>query len=1034
MAVTRIRNNQIFDKTITAAKIADGTLVGTLFSPDLLLNSNITITGNLSVIGNSSTISSTNTYVNDPLVVFNNGYTGAPTYDVGILVNRNLNPLNTAWIWNEGAQAFEGIFTSETGGTVGVINNSGFTTVKVGNLQAVTSATIGNVLVSGDTVTTSDTNGNLHLGANGTGVVVVNTNTIPSAANTLNLGSATDQFNTVYAQTFNTNGAVITTSSGNVTITPPSGGSTVVANLVISGSGSVFSGNVVGNATITGGTINNTTIGATTPSSGVFTSIVDLGALTANGVNAAISLAPTGTGTVTINPATTGSINNMSANVTTLTTNGTTTLAATSVTSLTTSNAFITGGSITNTPIVNSNISGGTGSFTDFTATGNIALSGAYITVAGVEAINNTTQSTIPTNGALIVAGGVGVAKNLNIGGNLTVAQSTTLGSVTYDATGDIHSTGNITITSASSVKIGTLAYPQIDGPANYVVMTNGAGTLSLQPIIQVGTGNAMPLGSPTVGTLTDNNPAITTWTTATYVTDAVDRLNEVLGKLVPPQPPTFPGTYTLAIQSLSSGSRMTNFVQTTNFTGNASIAGGATVSAYRRSNTYTTNATGYVGPGDNGTVSATLNGVTAGSRTIVSGTVNNGTYGNLVISNNVDYGTVTSTALNFWYAFQASASGTVPAGWNEVSITDTLGSASSTAIWYYDASAPGTPVVGVTSFAPSTPVTAYSSSVPHYTNSTVWTAAGTATRLSGDLYPATDTFLTGTAGGSFSAPASVTYTSAGITTPLVQNLYVSSGNASWSTTAATVNATGVSSAGAALSVNNSYATGTGTASPGGSVLTINTSDTSKVNENNIVVGTFGSGGSLSALRVGGLATGSTPPTGTAAAWTSSSALVTSDAAVVAGVLSNNTTNYSTGYFPAGPNLSGQAATQYATFRIQRDAVSKFDIAVIGKLSGCQVAIPGSSIDTTAAPTNGWIDATAAYSGAGVPGTGTGGNGSTGCALGGTMTTGVTLTQSITVTFGTESSHNSTSNYIYVRFILGTGDSITALSFANPTH
>jgi hypothetical protein len=154
----------------------------------------------------------------------------------------------------------------------------------------------------------------------------------------------------------------------------------------------------------------------------------------------------------------------------------------------------------------------------------------------------------------------------------------------------------------------------------------------------------------------------------------------------------------------------------------------------------------------------------------------------------------------------------------------------------------------------------------------------------------------------------------------------------------------------------------------------------------------------------------------------------------VAGVLSRNQTNYSTGYFPAGPDLSGQAATQYITFRITRDAVSKFDIAVTGKFSGCQVAIPGSSLDTTAAPTNGWIDATVSYGGAGVPGTGSGGNGSVGCALGGTLTVGSNVTQSKTVTFGTESSNNSTGNYIYVRFTLAATDSITALSFANPTH
>ena len=102
MAVTRIKNNQITDATIFAnEKIAAQTIVGTLFNPNVTIASNITINGNLSVSGTTQTINSVNTLINDPLVIFNNGYVGTPTYDVGVLVNRNLNPINAAWIWRE---------------------------------------------------------------------------------------------------------------------------------------------------------------------------------------------------------------------------------------------------------------------------------------------------------------------------------------------------------------------------------------------------------------------------------------------------------------------------------------------------------------------------------------------------------------------------------------------------------------------------------------------------------------------------------------------------------------------------------------------------------------------------------------------------------------------------------------------------------------------------------------------------------------------------------------------------------------------
>jgi hypothetical protein len=142
MAVTRIKNNQITDSTITAAKIASGTLTGGLFASDLTLNSNVTINGNLTLTGNTDSISATNTYVNDPLVVFNNGFVGAPSYDIGILVNRNLTStapygsVNAAWIWREADDAFEGLMTTETGATTGSINNSGFANLKVGNITA----------------------------------------------------------------------------------------------------------------------------------------------------------------------------------------------------------------------------------------------------------------------------------------------------------------------------------------------------------------------------------------------------------------------------------------------------------------------------------------------------------------------------------------------------------------------------------------------------------------------------------------------------------------------------------------------------------------------------------------------------------------------------------------------------------------------------------------------------------------------------------------------------------------------------------
>ncbi len=140
MAVTRIKNNQITDSTITYQKIASGTLVGGLFNANLTLNSNVNIVGNLQVSGNTTTINSIDTLVSDSLITLNNGYVGTPSYDVGILFNRALGSLsnyggvNAALVWSESDGAFIAVLTTETGTTAGTINRAFQANMIVGNL------------------------------------------------------------------------------------------------------------------------------------------------------------------------------------------------------------------------------------------------------------------------------------------------------------------------------------------------------------------------------------------------------------------------------------------------------------------------------------------------------------------------------------------------------------------------------------------------------------------------------------------------------------------------------------------------------------------------------------------------------------------------------------------------------------------------------------------------------------------------------------------------------------------------------------
>ena len=63
--------------------------------------------------------------------------------------------------------------------------------------------------------------------------------------------------------------------------------------------------------------------------------------------------------------------------------------------------------------------------------TGDFALTASANTLSGIQTISNITQSTSNSNGALIVSGGVGIAKNTFIGGNLTIDGNFTVGGTT---------------------------------------------------------------------------------------------------------------------------------------------------------------------------------------------------------------------------------------------------------------------------------------------------------------------------------------------------------------------------------------------------------------------------------------------------------------------------------------------------------------------------------------------------------------------------------------------------------------------------
>lgn len=584
--------------------------------------------------------------------------------------------------------------------------------------------------------------------------------------------------------------------------------------------------------------------------------------------------------------------------------------------------------------------------------------------------------------------------------------------------------TGNILTASGSNANIKL----EPDG-SGLVVIANTAGGAT-----------AVAMGDPTLGNLISN---AVTLSNNSSVSNAIAQLNVVLGKLVPPPPPAFPASQSISINSLSTY-RMANYTQTDNTPGaNKSVAGGTTVTSVRRTNSYQTANITTAGPGDSGTITVYLNGSDAGNRTLTSSLNGNGTYSNLVIFNNYDYNVANANiTAGFWSVFSARAAGTVTEGWNEVYIADSATSNSNTPSWFYDSSAPGTPQFSNTAItAPVSPSYAYSSTVPHYDNTNQFTIAFDVNRLSGNMYPTSDVFVTGTAGGAFGAPSSKDYSQVGVSTPLAQNLYVSSGNQAVSTTATVISGFGASLGSPSISVTNSYNTGIQSFNPSANVLykTGTASSSTRIEEANVYIGsTIGSGSGL-AFRIINPGSTNTPAfSASAPAFNSqSSTLQTYDATVVANILKHDQVNYSSGYLPAGPDLSSsRGGTQYFTFKFVRTSVSKFDIKWSGAIAGLWVALPGSTIDSTSG-INGWLDVSTAYGGAGVPGSniGAGGNGSNGCALGGVAPLNAVQTnKAVTVTFGTVSSSSTATNEIYVRIALTSGQSVTALSLQTASN
>jgi hypothetical protein len=707
-------------------------------------------------------------------------------------------------------------------------------------------------------------------------------------------------------------------------------------------------------------------------------------------------------------------------------------------------------------------------------------------------AVLPTTTSTSTSTGALVVSGGTGIAENLWVGGTTNLAGALTYGGVTLSnavtGTGNMvlsaspTFTGTIVAPNANSIAVGTPALGTLTGAATFTTSTSVTDGIAVLNQVLSKLVPTQPTAFPGGTTLTISGVANYRISVAqgSQTTNGNSGVAVAAGSTVSTLRASTFSTNTFTTLGPGDSGTVTVYRNTSATANHVMTVGNTTATVVTATVTATTNASAVV------TMTATAGVIQAGHKFLASGTgfgglssgsyyyvssiagnqVTLATYNNstgvigsafsasstatgtltftaqgdagtytssntsLVIANNLAYPTSTP---GFWETVDISASGTsVPAGWNTVQIQHSGASNTNTASWYYDSSSPGTAVATPVSItAPASPTYKYSSTVPHFDggSANAWTLSTNVGKLSGDMYPTSDTFFTGTAGGAFAAPASVTYSGASISTPLSAN-YLSASTVAVSTTSQVITGFGSSSTGPSVVVQNSYAQGTGvfTSTLAGTVLYKSTTvgTASILDEGSIYFASAVGGATTAGYRVPNPGSSDTPAftAGQTAFNSQNGTIQTYDAKVVANLLKYDVTNYSTGYYPAGPNFSGHGANQYFTFVFIRTGVSKFNISYTTSsgIAGMWVAMPGTGgTSGTTSTLNKWLSLAIDNSLA------------DGAALGGNINLAGTGAQSVNASFGTLSSTNATNNEIWVRIKLTSGQSISALALGAST-
>lgn len=537
---------------------------------------------------------------------------------------------------------------------------------------------------------------------------------------------------------------------------------------------------------------------------------------------------------------------------------------------------------------------------------------------------------------------------------------------------------------------------------------------------------------------------------------------------------PSAPANLSTKSLSMSDSAQGTSPKLTAGFTDNTStfttLSAGDSLSTstarrYTTTTTIDTNTVSNFYNGASGTLSASINATADGQKTFTSTEGETGTFTSLVVSSNVDYDQVVGTYPQRLYLVASAKITKALSGYSTGLNAQRLehsatGNTNLVYVLKDDVTATPTTTIGTVS-ENNAGTYQYVSGIPYYdSGSPSLTVTGTTvSNFTGQAYaditdpheiePATRTEGSGNVissnnytyanvdGSSTMLTGGIPNTDVGVSSPYtLGNLTVPV------TSSSMFSVQTIKARSANCNGDGSYSEDTTKIQ----VFTATPAGLNKDQDGITVSDSLGATHDDDAVRISGLGSASDTPTFSDAdyytnnAWTGAVTVAGTQEATVrptstsAGTIQHNTTDYSTGYLPAGPDRSSDTGAQYYTFAFRRASMANFNLTLTGTVSGVFIAAPGTAIDD-ASTLNGWLDASIAYGGSGVPGadTGNGGNGSNGCAFtsGDRIVDGTSYSnQSFTLTLGSENGSNATGNNILVRIKLESGDSVTALSIS----